>query len=138
MGWVEGWVEGWGCKRITYHSDLDLIASLEGETSEVIGVVGVPLIPGVVRDGSGSSDREVNTRLQDSSTASITIDAHPGRAGAGLSRLLGRGNSDSADYRGEAGAAQHRASPVARVLDVLVRPVHLGGHAVVLGGKPEA
>lgn len=58
-----------GEMALTYHCDLDLVAGLDAEAGEVVGVVWVPLIPSVVGDGAGGRDGEVQPGLQNGGAA---------------------------------------------------------------------
>lgn len=52
----------------------------KGDAAEVVGVVWVPLIPSIIGNG-GTGFCPVDTSLQDSSAASVTIDTDPSRSG---------------------------------------------------------
>lgn len=54
---------------LTYHCDLDIVARLHAKAREVVGVVGIPLVPSVVGYGAGGGDGEVQSRLQNGGAA---------------------------------------------------------------------
>lgn len=81
--------------------DGDGIAGLHGDTAEVVGDGGVPLVPSVValRNSAarGAGGSEVDTGLEDGLAIGVTVDADPGGGGPGA-RARGRGGrSDGGD-----------------------------------------
>lgn len=107
------------------NSDLDGVPLGDGDTTEVIGVVGVPFVPGAV-GGLAALVAEVDAGLENGSLAGVTVNTDPGR-GAGL--LLGAeaevtaatcgrdtGDGELAGDGGVAGADQNGTSPVGAVL----------------------
>lgn len=141
-------------------SDLDLVTLGDGEAVKVVGVVGVPLIPGLV--GSlAILVAEVDTSLENSGLASVTVDTNPsgGTVLLGLSLVLpvavattvatgaarasrDTGDSELASDLGVVIADQNGTSPVGAVLlvrgavqleDLLVGTGDVGRVAVALG-----
>lgn len=83
---------------------LDSVAGRDVDAGEVVGVIGNPLVPGVVGDGA-TLDTEVETGLQESALAGVTVDTDPG-TGAVLGAVVttaGDGRSGSNDASGDLG-----------------------------------
>lgn len=103
------------------NSDLDHITSRDSEV-KVIGIVGVPLVPGIKRSGA-ALDTEVNTGLQDSSVAGVTVNTDPGggtvllTAGATAGNT-GSGNGELSSDGSVASTDEDGTSPVGAVLDL--------------------
>ena len=62
------------------------VARRHGDAGEVDGVVGVPLVPGVVGVGA-AADGPVDARLQDGVAVGVAVDADPGGAGPAARRV---------------------------------------------------
>lgn len=103
------------------NSDLDHITGGDSEV-KVVGIVGVPLVPGI--KGSGAAlDAEVDTGLQDGSVASVTVNTDPSRGTVLLTAGATAGNTGSGD--GElssdgsvSSANENSTSPVGAVLNL--------------------
>jgi hypothetical protein len=106
-----GCAGGLGCCGDGY---LDAVTGGDGDAAEVVCVVWVPLVPGVVGDGRTGAG-PVNTGLENSSAAGVTVDSNP--CGAGSSSTggwCGEGTSDT----GESSANENGTGPVGGVRDV--------------------
>lgn len=105
------------------NSDFDGITLGDGDTAEVIGIVGVPFVPGAV-GGLAALVAEVDTGLENGSLAGIAVNADPGRGagllpGAGATGATWRrdtGDGELAGDGGVAGADQNGTGPVGAVL----------------------
>lgn len=105
------------------HSDLDNISSSDGDASEVVGVVRVPLVPSIVADGAALNTK-VDTGLENGGVAGVSIKTNPGR-----SAVLGSAAATARNRRGwdselggdgaVAGSNEDSTGPVGAVLDVL-------------------
>lgn len=98
------------------HGDGDLVAGLHGDAGEIVGDLGVPLIPGVVGDRA-TLDVKVNARLQDGRRARVSVNTDPcgcrvGLGCAAAGRDLGRGDSEGASHGRVARADEDGSSPL--------------------------
>lgn len=105
------------------HGDFDNIPSRDGDASEIVGVVGIPLVPSIVADGAALNTK-VDTSLENRAVASVTVKADPGRgavlgSAAAAAGNFGRGNSELSGDGTVAGSDKNSASPVRAVLDLL-------------------
>lgn len=105
------------------NAHLDGVASRDVNAGEVVGIVGNPLVPGIVRDGA-ALDTEVETSLQESALAGVTVNTDPG-TGAVLGAVVtttgdgrGGGNNSSGDT-GESTVDQNSSGPVGALVVVL-------------------
>lgn len=109
------------------NGDLDRVTLGNGDTAEVIGIVGVPFVPGAV-GGLAALVAEVDAGLENGSLAGITVNTNPGR-GAGL--LFGAeaeataatwggdtGDGELAGDGGVVGADQNGTSPIGTILSL--------------------
>lgn len=106
------------------NAHLDGVTGRDVDAGEVVGVVGNPLVPGVVGDGA-ALDTEVETGLQESALAGVSVNTNPG-TGAVLGAVVttagdgrGGGNNASGDL-GESGVDQDSAGPVGALVVVLL------------------
>lgn len=62
-------------------SDIDLnnVAGLDSKVAKIIGVVGVPLTPGIVGDSAEAGHSDIGTGLKKTAGAGVTVDADPDR-----------------------------------------------------------
>jgi len=93
---------------------LDGVTSRDADTREVVGVVWVPLIPSIVGDGR-SRFGPVDTRLENGSVATVTIDTDPGRSRTSSARGWG---SEFTSNLGETSAGKNGTSPVGGVRNI--------------------
>ena len=116
------------------------VTGAEGNAAEVVGVCGVPLIPGVVGHGA-SRDLEVNTGLKDGGAAGIAVNADPGRgslsataAGGGRPRD-GEGRGDSSPLGSIRDGLNHNAGPICTLQGIdIVRAIGLARNELRRGG----
>lgn len=103
---------------------LDSVAGRDVDAGEVVGVVGNPLVPGVVGDGA-ALDTEVETGLQESALAGVTVNTDPS-TGAVLGAVVstagdGRsGSNDAARDFGKPAANQDSTGPVSALVVILL------------------
>lgn len=96
----------------------DLVADLEGEAGEAVGVVGNPLVPSI----EAAITIEGDTSLEDCGLASVTINSYPCR-GRRVGTTRNTRNCNCAGNLGESLANLDSASPVGGVLGVLGVPL---------------
>lgn len=96
------------------NGDLDGVTSRDGDTGEVIGVGWVPLIPSLVGVGRSRSG-PVDTSLENSSAASVTVNTNP--CGTGTGSRWGWDN-EGTSYGSETSADEDGTSPVVGILDI--------------------
>ena len=114
--------------------DGDGVAGGEGDAREVVGVVGVPLVPGcaamtlarsrsrepwvlTIVGHARARDGEVDTGLENRSVAGITVNTDPRRGGVatGTARGLLRGRDDEGTSHGLVGSLDTRSAPTMSV-----------------------
>lgn len=106
------------------NAHLDGVAGRNVDAAEVVGVVGNPLVPGVVGDGA-ALDTEVETSLQEGALTGVSVNTDPG-TGAILGAVVttagdGRGGSnDASGDLGESGVDQDSTGPVGALVVVLL------------------
>lgn len=106
------------------NAHLDGVTGRDVDAGEVVGVVGNPLVPCVVGDGA-ALDTEIETGLQESALAGVSVNADPG-TGAVLGAVIttagdGRGGSNNASGDlGESGVDQDSTGPVGALVVVLL------------------
>ncbi|KAI7976906.1 hypothetical protein EIK77_010137 [Talaromyces pinophilus] len=106
------------------NAHLDGVTSRDVDAAEVVGIVGNPLVPGVVGHGA-ALDTEVETSLQEGALAGVSINTDPG-TGAILGAVVttagdGRGGSnDASGDLGESGVNQDSTGPVSALVVVLL------------------
>lgn len=103
--------------------DLDGITGRDGDVAEVVGVVGVPLVPGIEAHLT-ALDTKVHTGLEDSGVTGVTVNAHPGGGTVLLAARAtrghrGGGHDELGGHGSVASANQDGTGPVGAVLDVL-------------------
>lgn len=117
-----------GVLGLSSHSELDHISSGDGDAGEIVGIIRVPLVPGIVGN-LASLDAEINSSLEDGGVASVTVDTDPGGGAVLLARRstggkLRLGNGEFTGDRGVLAANKHSTGPVGAVL-LLGGSVHL-------------
>lgn len=114
-------------------SHADLVANLEGEAGEAVGVVGNPLVPSV----EAAITVEGDTSLENGTLACVSVNSYP-RRGSSVGAARSTGDCDRAGDLCEALADLDGAGPVRGVLGVLCVPLvgkRVGAvAAAILGG----
>lgn len=110
---------GSGSRGGGVNGELDHVAGGEGDTGEVVAVVGVPLIPSI-EAGLAVLEVEVDSSLQDRGLASVAINTNPGGCRVVCTFVTTRGKGRIGDSKGAgdtlvAATDEDRAGPVGAV-----------------------